>query len=592
MATIIGTAGDDTLVGTGVSDSVNGRAGADSMTGGGGSDVYYVDNAGDSVIEVGGEGDDRVYVTGAWVLGGGQSVETLLVFSDAGATVTGNELANRIYGGGGIDILTGGGGDDLVYGRAGDDILNGGTGSDTLFGEDGADTINGDDGDDELLGGAGDDVLRGGSGSDRLNGGSGADDMRGGIGNDRYIVNDGADTIGEIDGEGFDVVSTTVTYTLSAFIEQMFLNGGDIDGTGNAQANFIWGSDGDNGINGADGNDTIYGWAGDDVINGGAGADRMNGNDGNDTYYVDDAGDLVIEQKVGFDTVIIDDSLSSWSAGGQLIEAITLVSGHDGGEFFASSAVGTRMTGSTGSETFHGSARDDVLIGGGGNDFLFAGIGNDVLDARGGTAEMAGGRGQDIYYIGSTGDVITELTGQGDDTAYAGVTYRVGENVELLVLTGTGDIDGFGAEVSYDRNEIIGNSGANRLDGDWGNDKLTGGAGADSFVISHVFESGGGLIEKDIFVDVDFSAGDRIDLSAVDANSNLAGDQAFVFVEGFSGAGGEAVLVASRDYGYKVLILDINGDKVVDHSVTIYTAVTTEPVLTGAEPSSTGGWLL
>lgn len=107
-----------------------------------------------------------------------------------------------------------------------------------------------------------------------------------------------------------------------------------------------------------------------------------------------------------------------------------------------------------------------------------------------------------------------------------------------------------------------------------------------------MFESGGGLIEKDIFVDVDFAAGDRIDLSLIDANSALAGDQAFVFVDGFTGAGGEALLVTSRDYGYKVLVLDINGDKIVDHSVTIYTPVTTAPVLTGAEPVGVGGWIL
>lgn len=592
MATYVGTSGDDVLVGGGVGDSLNGRVGADSMTGGGGNDVYFVDNAGDTVVEVGGEGDDRVYVTGTWVLGVNQSVETLLVYSDAGAKVTGNNLANRIYGRGGLDELNGGGGDDLIYGRNGDDILSGGTGIDTLWGEDGDDTLNGDDGADELNGGVGDDHLDGGDGADRLDGGTGADEMRGGLGNDVYFVENEADTVTEDVSGGTDVVRATVSFTLGANIERLFLEGGNIDGTGNDLANVIGGTDGDNTLSGGDGDDNLAGWFGNDILIGGAGADRMSGYDGDDTYYVDDAGDIVSERKTGYDTVIIADNISSWSANGESIEAITLQSGHDGGEFFASASVGTQMTGSFGSETFHGSSREDVLIGGGGNDYLYAGVGNDVLDARGGTAVMEGGRGHDTYYVGSTSDQIVEDDVIGEDVVYAGVSYMLSANVEILNLTGTDNIDGFGAEASYDRNQINGNAGNNVLDGGWGNDKIAGGAGADTFRISTVFQSGGAAIEKDIFVDVNFADGDRIDLSMVDANENIDGDQAFVFVSGFSGAGGEAVLVTSRDYGYKVLILDINGDKVADHSVTIYNPVTAAPVLTGTEPVGVGGWIL
>lgn len=592
MGTFVGTSGDDVLVGGGVPDSLNGRAGADSMTGGAGNDVYFVDNAGDTVVEVGGEGDDRVYVTGTWVLGVNQSVETLIVYSDLGATVAGNNLANRIYGRGGQDELNGGGGDDLIYGRDGDDALIGGAGADLLWGDEGQDTLSGDAGDDELNGGAGDDTLNGGDGADRLDGGVGADAMSGGGGNDRYYVNDSGDTVVESTGGGTDIVYSTVSFSLADDVEWLDLVGGNINGTGNAGANFIFGSAGDNVLSGGDGNDTLYGGFGNDILIGGAGADRMFGYAGDDTYYVDDAGDQVSEYKVGYDTVIIADGVSSWSAATQSIEAITLADGHDGGEFFANAATAIRMIGAAGSETIHGSNRDDVLIGGGGNDFLYAGIGNDVLDARGGTATMVGGRGHDTYYVGDSADQITELDEIGEDTVYAGVSYQLSANVEFLNLTGTDNIDGFGAEASYDRNQVNGNAGDNVLDGGWGNDKIAGGAGADTFRISTVFQSGGAAIEKDIFVDVNFAEGDRIDLSMVDANENIDGDQAFVFVSGFSGAGGEAVLVTARDYGYKVLILDINGDKVADHSVTIYNPVTTEPVLNGAEPVGVGGWIL
>lgn len=75
-------------------------------------------------------------------------------FDDA---ITGNDLANR---------LEGGGGDDTIDGLAGTDTLSGGAGSDRLSG--GA-------GDDRLDGGAGDDRLDGGAGDDRLDGGAGSD---------------------------------------------------------------------------------------------------------------------------------------------------------------------------------------------------------------------------------------------------------------------------------------------------------------------------------------------------------------------------------------------------------------------------------
>ena len=52
-------------------------------------------------------------------------------------------------------------------------------------------------------------------------------------------------------------------------------------------------------INGNSGNNTLLGGAGDDILSGGAGADVMDGGIGNDTYYVDNAGDQVIDTIAG-----------------------------------------------------------------------------------------------------------------------------------------------------------------------------------------------------------------------------------------------------------------------------------------------------
>ena len=72
-----GGAGNDYLVGLGGNDFLLGGLGIDNMAGGQGNDVYYVDTAGDWVIEAAGEGDDPVVAFASHALRPGESVETL-----------------------------------------------------------------------------------------------------------------------------------------------------------------------------------------------------------------------------------------------------------------------------------------------------------------------------------------------------------------------------------------------------------------------------------------------------------------------------------------------------------------------------------
>ena len=69
-------------------------AGADLMTGGTGNDMYYVDSAGDQVIQAAGEGSDTVYAKVDYTLGAGQEVEYLRADSGAGLTLTGKSVKN------------------------------------------------------------------------------------------------------------------------------------------------------------------------------------------------------------------------------------------------------------------------------------------------------------------------------------------------------------------------------------------------------------------------------------------------------------------------------------------------------------------
>jgi len=108
---------------------LDGKAGADVMQGGAGNDTYFVDNAGDSVIEASGGGTDSVFATVSFTLS--EEVENLTLMS--------GRLALDAAGNAGDNVLNGNGNANVLSGLGGNDTLIGGKGNDTLTGGDGAD---------------------------------------------------------------------------------------------------------------------------------------------------------------------------------------------------------------------------------------------------------------------------------------------------------------------------------------------------------------------------------------------------------------------------------------------------------------------
>ena len=313
--------------------------------------------------------------------------------------------------------LNGGGGHDYLYGGAGGDTLDGGDGADTLEGNGGedwlegggeSDTLRGGAANDTLNGGDGDDTLEGSSGDDELNGGDDADSMWGGTGNDIYIVDDADDVVTEYAGGGTDTVDASISYTLSAEVENLALIGvGGLNGTGNDRDNVIWGSNYDNLLNGGGGIDAIKGAGGADIIDGGTGADSIWGGDGGDIFIVDDAGDVVTEAiGEGFDWL-------------QTTVSYSLAAGSEVEVLYADPATTTAAINLIGNEF------DNFLTGNDGGNIIVGGLGVDTSRGNGGadafvwsSIDEIGLASPDIVadYSSAQGDVLHFTNIDADET--------------------------------------------------------------------------------------------------------------------------------------------------------------------------------
>lgn len=325
--------------------------------------------------------------------------------------------------------------------------------------------------------------------------------------------------------------------------------------------------DGDDAVRIYGGADSIFGDAGNDgfrfladvngvMLDGGLGKDQFNGDshhitgtlyggDGNDFFSMFGAGvtlvggagndhyriavalgepTIVEDANGGIDTVDVAGGYSYTLASTLENLSAKIIAGSVAGDAaLTGNTSDNKITGVTNNETIHGLEGNDKLFGGGGNDTIYGDSGRDLLD---------GGAGNDTLYGGDAKDTLRG--GSGNDTLDGGA--------------GTDTLDG-----GIGDDTLFAQDGGDTLIGGDGADVIWGGAGGDRFMYTAVSNSAVG--NSDTIMN--FGNSDVINLSAIDANSALDGDQAFALVNTSSGAAGEAW--TTTDGTYTHLFVDVDG---------------------------------
>jgi Ca2+-binding RTX toxin-like protein len=622
---IHGGAGDDTLESGPGNDTLDGGPGVDT--------VSYIHAPAGHTLDHSVIGGVTVSLTLSTPQDTGPSgIDTLLNIEN----LTGSDFSDTLIGSAGDNSIDGGAGADAIYGGGGRDTLSGGAGDDVIHGGRGNDLIYGGGGDDSIYGAGGDDTVDGGQGQDvyvlsrpkadyavvtNALGQTVVTDEIGRDGSARLINIDAIEfsdqtlhlapakvyaAISVPDGVNWtDASAQALTLggylaTLTTPAENNFVVNlaasdpnfglgvtpwiGPWIGAHKFEGSFQWATgepfvytnwtaaqpDGDGGATGGvdlfrwyanatpqwndypdiatpmgymaefdgvarggpgddilaaySGNTWMFGDAGDDTIKSGPGDDSVDGGAGSDTFVLsgpeakytvtaDPAGGYVVTDTTGHDGVDHITNIEYLQ-----FSDITLNLGGGGGSSI--------IKGTDGKDTLIGGAGDDLIVGRGASDHIYGMGGNDVLDAGVGRDHVYGGDGNDTLSGGKGPDLLDG--GAGDD-----------------VLKGGG-----------------------------GQDTLTGGAGADTFVYRLTSESGGSPGVRDRITDFNVGAGDKIDLSAIDANVNLPGDQAFtpIIHSAFTHHAGELRLggTSASTPHERVIFGDTNGDGRADFELSIY----------------------
>jgi trimeric autotransporter adhesin len=458
---ITGNGGSDTLRAGSGSDTLIAGGAADTLIGGSGTDTFVINNSADVLQSISSAAGNTVDSSVSYSMATNITVLTLTGAGNLAAT--GNGASNTIAANSGADTLTAGVGvADLIGGLGADlfvinnvgDVINEPysgqkaavdtisssisytlpgtvnvlllTGSANLTG-----TANGHA--DSIIGNAGQDQLTAGIGNDTLVAGSGIATLTGGGGSDTFVINSTSDVVRDsISGQNNELFSS-VSVTLPTNVNVLLLTGsGSLVATANGANDLLKGNAGTN---------TLIGGAGSDTLTAGSGIDTLVGGTGTDTFIVNNSADAI--------------QSASSSSQNSVFSSATFVLPTNVNILSLTGIANITGTGNAAADT------------------LTAGAGQDTLIAGSGVATLVGGIGNDTFVVDSASDVVEDTTTAASNTVQSNINFVLPTNVNTLVLTGSGALEG------------TANGGNDTLSSNTGVDTLVGGGGNDTFVINN-----------------------------------------------------------------------------------------------------------
>ena len=442
MTNFVGGSGNDLFVGTSGQDTFDGGAGEDTIR------ISDLDNAIQGIVA-----DMRNGTIANDGFGNSETmvnIENFQVGSVFVDMVDGDNGANRLLTNGVGDILNGHGGDDFIFAHAAG-TFDGGAGIDRLqlqayqyHAADGT-AGNGLDGSFDTIEADQDIVVNMATGQ---------------------IINDGYGNSGTFSNFENLSVFNYITAPLDVTVTG---SSGDndilFDITGNATA-----------FAGA-GNDTIRSFGGDDFIDGGTGADIMTAGNGNDTYFVDNVGDVVIEQAgEGFD--IVNTTLNTYFlTDGDALERVNF---QGTGNFVTrGNELDNRFTGAAGNDRF--------VLDSGGADIFSGGQGRDAFDARSSTTGVTVRLDNQTLNDGdAAGDTFASIESFFGSLTASDFMQTGAARARFSGFGGEDTLIG-GASVDFlqggaDNDTLFGNAARDTLQGGTGDDMMTGGVDRDQFL--------------------------------------------------------------------------------------------------------------
>lgn len=460
----------DIIRGNGGRDTLNGGAGNDLLEGGEDHDILYGGVGNDTLVGGNNDNDTLVGGAGADELNGGTGIVYRDYASYADSTTglvinlrdvsqnTGDAKGDKytdiegFIGSAFNDLIVGdmlagekryydlGAGNDTVIGGSSYEVMDGGDGIDTVsyqfsdkgvsvslsaggggmndsqsdnwvnfenvIGSDHKDSLTGDKGANHIFGGLGDDLLIGGDGDDTLEGGSGVDEFQGGNGSDLMFVDHADDYVREHSySTGTDTVIASVSYDVeSGAVEVLQAAAGfaPIALTGNEYTHTLIGNEGSN------------------ILKSNGRGSVMQGGGGNDVYFVDNAGDQIVD-----------------TGGTDVVYATT--------SFTLSANSGVDQVIATGNVAFlNGNGFDNVLLGTSGKNTMNGDAGNDKIYGKGGKDVLTGGSGKDAFVFDtkldrSNTDTIKDFKTKTDSIVLDNSLFKASKGFYAKIKKGTPD---------------------------------------------------------------------------------------------------------------------------------------------------------